>query len=189
MSSTTTFVSAEEMEIINALVADLVEKTTKMEEFHRTPKLTLSPNFVPGRTTRFPTMEEKIECDQRSVYVGNVDYAATKDQLKAHFENAGKVVRATIMLNKADLTPRGFGYVEFESAVSVAKALLELNGSKINNRKINVKPKRTNVPGHSVVTPKFLSKKPQEGATQVGSRLSGRLSKMPAVPRSSRTVQ
>jgi polyadenylate-binding protein 2 len=61
----------------------------------------------------FPTLEEKMETDNRSVYVGNVDYSSTAEELEAHFQGCGSVERVTILCDKFTGHPKGFAYVEF----------------------------------------------------------------------------
>jgi RNA recognition motif-containing protein len=39
------------------------------------------------------SIEEKIEADARSIYVGNVDYSATAQELEAHFHGCGSINR------------------------------------------------------------------------------------------------
>lgn len=53
------------------------------------------------------TTDEKIEIDARSVYVGNVDYGATAEELEKHFHACGNVVRVTILCDKFTGYPKG----------------------------------------------------------------------------------
>lgn len=86
--------------------------------------------------------------DARSIYIGNVDYAATPEELHAHFQSCGTINRITILCDKFTGHPKGFAYIEFaeESSVKNAEAL---NESLFRNRLLKVTPKRTNVPGFS----------------------------------------
>lgn len=56
----------------------------------------------------------------RSVYIGNVDYAATAEELEQHFHGCGSINRVTILCNKFDGNPKGFAYIEFLDKVSIA---------------------------------------------------------------------
>lgn len=89
---------------------------------------------------------DSTTCDQRSVYVGGVEYSTTVTQLKQLFKGCGAIQRATIITNAYDGTPKGFAYIEFLSMESVESALA-LNGSYLNGRMLNVLKKRTNRPG------------------------------------------
>ena len=49
-----------------------------------------------------------------SIYVGQVDYATTPEELLAHFEPCGAVERVTICCDKFSGQPKGFAYLEFQ---------------------------------------------------------------------------
>lgn len=90
-----------------------------------------------------------MESDARSIYVGNVDYAATPEELQAHFADCGTINRVTILCHKATGAPKGFAYIEFVDEDAVQNAII-LNDSPFRGRPLKVTPKRTNVPGYSV---------------------------------------
>jgi len=87
------------------------------------------------------SIEEKIEVDNRSVYVGNVDYGATAEELEQHFNGCGAVNRVTILCNKFDGHPKGFAYIEFSDKESVQTAMA-LDESLFRGRQIKVTCKR-----------------------------------------------
>lgn len=89
--------------------------------------------------------ESKEDVDSRSVYVGNVDYAATPEELQTHFATCGSINRITILCDKFTGHPKGFAYVEFSEPSLVPQALV-LNESEFRGRPLKVTPKRTNVP-------------------------------------------
>ncbi|KAG8076825.1 hypothetical protein GUJ93_ZPchr0006g43498 [Zizania palustris] len=89
--------------------------------------------------------ESKEEMDARSVYIGNVDYACTPEEVQQHFNSCGTVNRVTILTDKFG-QPKGFAYVEFLEVEAVQEAV-KLNESELHGRQIKVAPKRTNVPG------------------------------------------
>lgn len=89
---------------------------------------------------------ETAEADARSIYVGNVDYATTVDELKNHFQACGAINRITIPCDKFSGHPKGFAYIEFAAEESVQNAMA-LNESLFRNRLLKVTPKRTNIPG------------------------------------------
>ncbi|KRZ97059.1 hypothetical protein D917_04908 [Trichinella nativa] len=92
------------------------------------------------------TTEEKIEVDSRSVFVGNVDYGATAEQLEAHFHGCGAINRVTILCDRYSGRPKGFAYVEFADKES-AQASLAMTDTLFRGRQIKVLEKRTNRPG------------------------------------------
>lgn len=92
--------------------------------------------------------DNKEDIDNRSVYIGNVDYSATPEELQAHFASCGTINRVTILCDKFSGHPKGFAYVEFADSSLVANALL-MNESLFKGRLIKVQSKRTNLPGIS----------------------------------------
>ncbi|KAG5000112.1 hypothetical protein AAZX31_08G132300 [Glycine max] len=97
----------------------------------------------------------KEEADARSVFVGNVDYACTPEEVQQHFQSCGTVNRVTILTDKFG-QPKGFAYVEFVEAEAVQEALL-LNESELHGRQLKVLPKRTNVPGMKQYRPRCFN--------------------------------
>ncbi|KAL2115503.1 hypothetical protein VTJ04DRAFT_9758 [Mycothermus thermophilus] len=93
-------------------------------------------------------VEDKEEVDNRSIFVGNVDYSTSPEELQAHFQSCGSINRVTILLDKFTGQPKGYAYVEFSEPALVAQALV-LNDSVFKGRNIKVEPKRTNIPGMS----------------------------------------
>jgi len=90
--------------------------------------------------------DERGDVDARSIFVGNVDYGASPEEIQAHFQSCGSINRVTILLDKFTGHPKGYAYVEFAEPQLVAQALV-LNDSVFRGRQLKVVPKRTNVPG------------------------------------------
>lgn len=91
------------------------------------------------------TKDDKKDQDSRSIYVGNVDYGSTPEELQKHFQACGTINRVTIVVNKFTQQPMGYAYIEFAEPALVAQALV-LNGSMFRARPLKIVPKRTNVP-------------------------------------------
>ncbi|KAJ8648068.1 hypothetical protein MRB53_001091 [Persea americana] len=91
------------------------------------------------------TQANREEADSRSVFVGNVDYSCTPEEVQQHFQSCGTVNRVTILTDKFG-QPKGFAYVEFLEQEAVQEALL-LNETELHGRQLKVSAKRTNVPG------------------------------------------
>lgn len=72
------------------------------------------------------------------LYVGGINYASTNDALNAHFAQAGKVVSATILMDKMTGRSRGFGFVEMGSDEEAQRAIDMLNGKEFDGRTITV---------------------------------------------------
>ncbi|KAL8731303.1 MAG: hypothetical protein Q9166_003527 [cf. Caloplaca sp. 2 TL-2023] len=90
--------------------------------------------------------EDREDIDARSIFVGNVDYGASPEEIQAHFQSCGSINRVTILLDKFTGHPKGYAYVEFTEPNLVAQALV-LNESMFRGRNLKVVPKRTNLPG------------------------------------------
>merc|ERR1719158_2366986 len=89
---------------------------------------------------------DQEDTDKRSVYVGQVDYGSTPEELQEHFKSCGTINRITILVDRNTGSPKGFAYVEFADEQNVQNSLL-LNGSLFRGRQLKVVQKRTNIPG------------------------------------------
>lgn len=56
---------------------------------------------------RHEMRESKEDVDSRSVFVGNVDYGASPEEIQAHFQSVGSINRVTILLDKFTGHPKG----------------------------------------------------------------------------------
>ncbi len=72
------------------------------------------------------------------LFIGNLDYSVTGDDLRSLFAGAGSVVDAVVIMDKMTGRSRGFGFVEMSSDEEAKKAIETLNGSDLKGRKINV---------------------------------------------------
>lgn len=136
-----------ELEAIKARVKEMEEEAEKLKEMQTAVDLKMMTPPAAG-ASGFPTMEEKIETDNRSIYVGNVDYQSTAEELEQHFHGCGSINRVTIQCDKFSGHPKGFAYVEFADKESVTTSLA-LDDSLFRGRQIKVCAKRTNRPGIS----------------------------------------
>lgn len=51
--------------------------------------------------------EERSDIDSRSIFVGNVDYSVSPEEIQAHFQSCGSINRVTILLDKFTGQPKG----------------------------------------------------------------------------------
>ena len=87
-----------------------------------------------------------------NIYVGNLSYNATEDDLKVAFEAFGTVVSASIVKDKFTGDSRGFGFIEMSDDEEGKKAIAELNGQDVKGRALKVneaRPRETNGPRRS----------------------------------------
>lgn len=72
------------------------------------------------------------------LYVGNLPYAATEEQVKEHFRQAGNVKSVALITDRATGRAKGFGFVEMETAEEAQKAIDMLHGKDFMGRTITV---------------------------------------------------
>lgn len=77
-----------------------------------------------------------------NIYVGNLDYQVTEDQLKTEFEKYGEVESARILEDKFTGRPKGFGFVEMPNKEQAEAAIKALNGTSLNGRPLTVNESR-----------------------------------------------
>jgi len=78
----------------------------------------------------------------KNIFVGNLDFNTSEDELRKLFEPHGQVDRITILTDRDTGRSRGFGFVEMASDEDGEKAITALNGSQIGGRTINVNEAR-----------------------------------------------
>ncbi|MEJ2474063.1 MAG: RNA-binding protein [Desulfobacterales bacterium] len=77
-----------------------------------------------------------------NIYVGNLAFAITDDELRQAFEAYGKVDTATIIKDKYSGQSKGFGFVEMPSGDEARAAIEGLNGHELKGRNLNVNEAR-----------------------------------------------
>ena len=85
-----------------------------------------------------------------NLYVGNLPYKITEDQLQAAFEEFGRVASCTIIKDKVTGQSKGFGFLEMPERSEAEAAISSLNGRDLMGRKINVneaRPRENRAPG------------------------------------------
>lgn len=85
----------------------------------------------------------------KKLYVGNLPYKTTQDDLTSMFGKSGAVSSATVISDKFTGRSKGFGFVEFENDADAEKAVKEFNGYDIDGRKLVVNEARPMVPRDS----------------------------------------
>lgn len=81
-----------------------------------------------------------------NIYVGNLHFDLTEDELREHFEEFGQVTSVKIITDKYTGRSKGFGFVEMASDDEGNKAIESLNGKEISGRavKVNLARERNN---------------------------------------------
>lgn len=73
----------------------------------------------------------------KKIFVGNLPFSTTSDELKETFAAYGEVISANVVTDRATGRSRGFGFVEMESAGADA-AISALNGKEMGGRPLRV---------------------------------------------------
>jgi RNA recognition motif-containing protein len=78
----------------------------------------------------------------KKLYVGNLSYGTTVEELKKLFSEVGPVVSATIIMDRATGQSKGFGFVEMDSVKAAQDAIAKYNNYEMNRRNITVSEAR-----------------------------------------------
>jgi RNA recognition motif-containing protein len=84
------------------------------------------------------------------LYVGNLPFQTTSDDLRAHFGQAGNVESAQVVEDRMTGRSRGFGFVEMTTPEEAAAAIEQFNGKDFNGRNLTVneaRPRTDRAPG------------------------------------------
>lgn len=78
----------------------------------------------------------------KKLYVGNLAYETTADQLREHFAQAGTVADAVVLSDKYSGRSRGFGFIEMATEEEAKKAIEMLDGKDFMGRDLKVNEAR-----------------------------------------------
>jgi len=74
----------------------------------------------------------------KKIYVGNLPFTATEDDLRGIFERHGSVESVNVIADRETGRPRGFAFVEMSEASSASDAIKALDGSDLGGRALRV---------------------------------------------------
>jgi len=77
-----------------------------------------------------------------NIYVGNLDYKVTEDDLKGVFEECGTVEEVKIITDKYTQRSKGFGFIVMNNDEEAKAAIDKLNGTTVGDREIAVNEAR-----------------------------------------------
>ncbi|EZG57857.1 RNA recognition motif protein [Gregarina niphandrodes] len=117
------------------------------DELTRLQQMT-ADSKVHEETMHEEPQQEEDDTIKRSIYVGNVDYGSTPQELVQHFASCGKIQRVTIMVDKMTGHPKGYAYIEFAEEGGASSALA-LSNTTFRDRVLKVLPKRKNIAGYT----------------------------------------
>lgn len=75
---------------------------------------------------------------ESKLYVGNLPYNVSEDDLRALFTQAGEVKEVTLILDRETRRPKGFGFVEMATDADAQKAIQMFNNQEVGGRAITV---------------------------------------------------
>ena len=73
-----------------------------------------------------------------NIYVGNLRYTATEDDIRQAFEEFGEVTSVNIIMDRETGRSRGFAFVEMADAVQAKAAIEGVNLQEVAGRRVNV---------------------------------------------------
>ncbi len=82
-----------------------------------------------------------------NIYVGNLSFDTTEDNLREAFSNYGEVTSVNIITDKYSGESRGFGFVEMSNKSEAIEAINALNGQEMSGRTLNVNEARPRTEG------------------------------------------
>lgn len=78
----------------------------------------------------------------KNIYVGNLPFSATADELREAFEQYGSVTSAEVITDRATGRSRGFGFVQMPEPDQAEAAIEALNGTEMGGRTLTVNEAR-----------------------------------------------
>jgi len=75
---------------------------------------------------------------ESKLYVGNLSYSTTEDDLKTLFAQAGNVVSVALIKDRDSGQSKGFGFIEMSNQVEAEKAISMFNGYQLGDRELKV---------------------------------------------------
>ena len=84
-----------------------------------------------------------------NIYVGNLNYTISEDELKNVFSAYGEVISVKLINDKETKRPKGFGFVEMSDDRAANNAIEELNGSDLKGRNMKVNQAKPPTPRES----------------------------------------
>lgn len=148
---------------------DVAEPPAEAEAVSEAPAEAATEATMPEKTTAQATAREAVSEDEGDreeletsgrLYVTNVPYGATEDELRAHFEPLGEVATVHLCRDEDTLKSRGFAYVSYVFPECAVRALSELDMRSFQGRLLRVAGAKARPP-----PPDTAASAPQGGGT------------------------
>ena len=88
-----------------------------------------------------------MEVDRMNIYIGNLSYDVTEDDIRSAFEDFGSVDSVKIIMDRYTGRSKGFGFVEMPDDSEAKAAMSELNEKDFKGRTIKVNEARPRTEG------------------------------------------
>jgi cold-inducible RNA-binding protein len=108
----------------------------------------------------------------KSIFIGNLNFETSEDDVRVTFEQYGEVTRVTLMTDRETGLPRGFAFVEMPNDEEAASAIEDLNGRQAGGRTLTVNEARPRPERPSVARPGYA--RPGNGASALKPSYSRR---------------
>ncbi|KAH7930298.1 RNA-binding domain-containing protein [Leucogyrophana mollusca] len=128
---------SKEIQLMKQRVEEMEREAKKLRELQAAAESANGGSAESDAGVPMETEEDKTLSDSRSVFVGNVDYGATPEEIQGHFQACGTINRVTILCDKFTGHPKGFAYVEFAEPEFI-DAALAMDNSLFRGRLIKV---------------------------------------------------
>uniref|UniRef100_M4BK87 RRM domain-containing protein n=1 Tax=Hyaloperonospora arabidopsidis (strain Emoy2) TaxID=559515 RepID=M4BK87_HYAAE len=143
-----------EIEDMKRRVREMEEEAAKLSEMQSEVESQMGHSMTSslddsGGSSASGNAQLAAQVEDTSIYIGQVDYGSTPEELQALFQSCGTINRVTILCDKFTGQPKGYAYIEFASRDAVESALL-LNDTMFRGRQLKVTPKRMNVRGFNM---------------------------------------
>lgn len=99
------------------------------------------PNPYPPEYPR-PQFRNQGAVSVTNIFVGNLSYQTTSEELQEAFSQYGNVERVSVVTDRDTGQPRGFAFVEMTDPGEAQRAMDALNGKEVNGRTLNVNEAR-----------------------------------------------
>ncbi len=73
-----------------------------------------------------------------NIYIGNMSFDTTEEQLREAFQAFGEVTSAKVIMDRDSNRPKGFAFVEMSSKDDAMSAISGLNGKEVDGRELKV---------------------------------------------------
>lgn len=107
------------------------------------------------------------DSDISTIYIGNLRYSKTEQDLKKLFENYGKVTYVKLMLDTKTFKSKGYAFIQMNNKIHATKAIESLNGKQMDGRTLKVSLAQESNSTTSLKRPSQIEKKEAPEKTEI----------------------